>query len=145
MLHLNCSIDIARPAEEVYDFVVDAGNDPEWCDFVLRSELVSGSPGQPGARFRQVQKPGPVGRRIETQLLECDPPKRAQLQWRTSVATFDVEYLLEETLDGCRLTQESAIDLHGWGRLSKPLVRLAAPRSAAQQLQDLKSLLEESS
>lgn len=141
-MQLSRSIDIDRPVEDVYDFVVDSNNDPTWCHLVLRSELVSGTPGEPGARYRQVQKPGPVGKNLDVRLLETDRPTRARIGWSTSAATFDVEYQLEQTQDGTRLTQHSDVTLRRLGRLSKPLVRLVLPKTTERQLDALKDLLE---
>lgn len=141
-MQLSRSIDLAHPVEDVYDFVVDSDNDPSWCHMVLRSECVSGTPGQPGACYRQVQKPSPVGRNLDVRLLEADPPKRALIRWSTSAATVDVEYQLEQTLDGTRLTQNSDVTFRGLGRLSRRLVHLVLPRTTERQLNDLKDVLE---
>lgn len=141
-MQLSRSINIARPVEDVYDFVIDSNNDPAWCDRVLHSELVSGTAGQPGARYQQVQKPGPVGKNLDVRLLEADLPKRVQLRASASAATFDVEYQLEQTPEGTRLTQNSNVTLRGLGRLSEPLVRLVAPKTTERQLNVLKQLLE---
>lgn len=136
------SIEIDRPVEQVYELVADPANDPRWCRWVVRSELLSGTPAQPGARYRQVQRPGPVGRRIELELLRTDAPKHVRLRWHTSAATFDVTYDLEEIAGSTRMTHATRVTVRGVGRLTLPLVRTAAPRSMAQQLADLRDLLE---
>lgn len=143
-MQLSRSIEISRPVTDVHSFVVDSNNDPRWCQMVLHSELVAGSAGEPGARYQQVQRPGPVGRNLDVRLLEADPPKRALIRSSTSAATFDVEYQLEETDGGCRLTQNSDVSFRGVGRLSRPLVHLVLPKNTERQLQDLKTLLERS-
>ena len=46
------TVEIERPVQDVYDFVVDARNDPEWCHKVQSVELVGRDAPGPGARFR---------------------------------------------------------------------------------------------
>lgn len=142
-LQVSRSTEIERPMEEVFRFVADPSNDPRWCRMVRRSEPVSGIPGQAGARYAQVQIPGPVGSRIDLELVEADAPEHVRLRWWTSVATFDVTYELAETDGRTQLTHTSEVSLRGLGRaVSQPLVRVALPRSMEQQLGDLRVLLE---
>lgn len=56
---MTCSVTVSRPREEVFDYIADANNDPVWCLTVLESNLVAGTPGQPAARYQEVQKPDP--------------------------------------------------------------------------------------
>ncbi len=133
---------IDRPVSDVYWFVVDSNNDPQWCRNVLTSKLVSGTAGTAGARYRQVQRPGPVGRNLDVQLLRTDVPRRVELRWHTSVATFDVTYDLSDTDGPSRLIHTSDVSLRKAGHLSRPLVRLVLPVTMKQQLNDLKNVLE---
>lgn len=136
------TVQIDRPVDDVFGFVADCANDPRWCRALTRSELVSGTPAAPGARYRQVQMPGPVGRRIDLELVQVDAPKRVQLRWSTSAATFDVTYDLEESNGSTRMTHASEVSLRGLGRAARPLVRVVLPRTMGQQLDDLRALLE---
>lgn len=140
-VHASRSIEIARPVDEVYDVVVDPANDPRWCRMVVSSQLVDGTPGRPGARYRQVQRPGPVGRRIELELLEVARPGHVRLRWSTAVATFDCAYHLEDRGNTTRMTHTSTVALRGAGRLARPMVGAAMPRSMEQQLTALADLL----
>lgn len=141
-MQLRESIEIERPAGEVFDFVIDPANDPKWCRNVVSSDLTAGTPGRPGARYRVQQGHSPVGRQMRCELLATDPPKRAELRLRTDVATFDVAYEVEETTRGTRLTQTSDVSFRGRGHLVRPIVRVVYPLAMRQQFTALKERLE---
>lgn len=141
-MQLRESIEIERPTDEVFDFVVDLANDPKWCRNVVRSELTAGTPGQAGARYRVEQGSSPVGKTMHCELVAVEPPKRAELRQWTDIATFDVRYEVEEVARGTRLTQVSDVSFRGRGRLIQPLVRLVYPLTMRQQFTALKGYVE---
>ena len=52
MLKFPCTVEIARPIESVASLFLDASRRVRWQDGYLRSELISGTPGEVGARSR---------------------------------------------------------------------------------------------
>ncbi len=139
------SVEIECPIDEVYAYVANSGNDPAWCRNVKESQLVEGTPGEPGARYRQVQGPSPSGRDLDVRLVEVRPPEHVQLQARGSGVTFDVTYELVKTPTGTELTQRSHVRFEGPRHLARPLVRLVYPMTIRQQFGDLRELLERES
>ena len=136
------SIVIERPAEEVFEFIVDSDNDPKWCPTVLESQLVEGSPGQVGTRYRQVQKPGPTEQELDVRIDRVSPPHEVELHSTTDVAESDVTYLLEETASGTRLAQTTNMSFKGFGYLLYPILRFVMPSTVEDQLENLKETLE---
>jgi uncharacterized protein YndB with AHSA1/START domain len=67
-------VTIARPPEEVFAFLADGTNDPQWRPAVADVAHESGSGA--GARYRQGMK-GPMGRRIpaDFEITEHEPPR----------------------------------------------------------------------
>ena len=66
------SIDINRPVEQVYRFLANGLNNPQWRPAVTDIKLASGSPGTFGAVYEQRIK-GPFGIRIPADLgKECN-------------------------------------------------------------------------
>ncbi|HEX9039030.1 MAG TPA: SRPBCC family protein [Ktedonobacterales bacterium] len=63
MAHAENSVTIARPASEVYAFLLDGENNPRWRPAVLSITREPGSPDGVGAIYRQQLK-GPGGRPI---------------------------------------------------------------------------------
>src|SRR5262249_39215717 len=73
MAHAEDSVTIDRPAETVFDFLLDGMNNPKWRAGVLDIEHIAGTPEGIGARFKQGLK-GPGGRRIDGdyQITACE-------------------------------------------------------------------------
>jgi uncharacterized protein YndB with AHSA1/START domain len=49
---LENAIDIAAPAEEIFDVIVDVRNDPRWNPQMLRVQMITAEPVAAGTRFR---------------------------------------------------------------------------------------------
>lgn len=64
MAHAEESITIHRPAETVFNFVLDGMNNPRWRPAVLDIQQMTGKPVGVGAKYKQGLK-GPGGRRID--------------------------------------------------------------------------------
>jgi carbon monoxide dehydrogenase subunit G len=130
-------VEIARPVEEVFAFVSDPRNDPQWCRKV---KSVAGA----GDRFEVVHKPVPLRpeRRMDLRVVERDPPGRFETTQDDGSDRFRVSYELEGTPAGTRLTQRSDADVGAVPRWLFPLWRHGIRRDVARQLRDLKRLLE---
>lgn len=63
MPHAKHTVTIARPPQEVFDYLADGTYNPEWRAGVLEIERTSAAPGE-GATYKQVLA-GPGGRRID--------------------------------------------------------------------------------
>jgi carbon monoxide dehydrogenase subunit G len=129
-------IEIARPVEEVFAFVSDPRNDPQWCPKV---KSVEGS----GDRYEVVHKPVPgrPERRMEMRRMSADPPRRIAWTQEDGHDSFRVTYELEAAGDGTRLRQRSEAEV-GVPRWLHPLWRRGIGRDVKRQLAALKKLLE---
>jgi uncharacterized protein YndB with AHSA1/START domain len=141
-IRIERSVRLARPAVEVFDFVADARNDPQWCSKVRSVELVSPTAGL-DASYAVVHKPVP-GRPARKMEMTCTAFERPRsISWRQDDGTdvFLVTYTIEELGDRSRLTQRSEAQL-GSSRLLRPVYRRGIGRDMAKQLDSLKKLLE---
>jgi uncharacterized membrane protein len=131
------SVEIDRPAAEVFAFVADARNDPRWCPKVRSVEQVDSD------RFAVVHKPvpGKPERRLDMTRVSMEAPRRIEWLEEDGVDVFRVTYELEDTPGGTRLTQRSRADL-GSSRLLRPIYKAGIGRDIARQLKELKKLLE---
>jgi uncharacterized protein YndB with AHSA1/START domain len=133
-------IEIARPVEEVFDFVADARNDVRWCRKVQSVERVG------EGRYAVVHKPVPgrPARRMEMTRAAWDPPR--SLEWLEDDGTdaFRVQYSLSPVRDGraTRFVQRSDATVGAVPRWLHPLWRHGIGRDVQRQLRDLKRLLE---
>jgi hypothetical protein len=134
---------IDRHIEEVFDFVADPLNDPEWCPKVLRVEQVEGDGPGPGARYDVLHRPIPLRppRRLVHTCVAWEPPVRIAWHEDDGTDVFDVTYALGSVWTSTRLTQHDAIRL-GAPRPLHPLLRAGIGRDVARQLRTLKRVLE---
>jgi uncharacterized protein YndB with AHSA1/START domain len=137
------SVVIARPAEEVFAYLLDARHDPQWCPKVLTVEQVQGAGPGVGARYRTTHRPIPLRppREMDHRCLSATPPRR--IEWREDDGTdeFLVTYDLEDRGSATCLTQRSVARLGAWRPLH-PLLRAGIGHDIAHQLRALKTVLE---
>jgi uncharacterized protein YndB with AHSA1/START domain len=137
------SIEIERPADEVFDFLVDARNDVRWCHKVRSVELVSPDGPGAGARYRVVHKPVPL-RPAREMDYSCEAAERPhRIAWREDDGTdvIEVEYRLTPDDGGTLFEQRDEAHL-GAPRLLRPVLRAGLRHDLGRQLRALRRLLE---
>src|SRR5215472_5567743 len=74
MAHAEGNITINRPAETVFNFLLDGMNNPHWRPAVIDIQQMPDKPLGMGAKYKQGLK-GPGGRRIDGdyEIVECQP------------------------------------------------------------------------
>lgn len=135
---------IARPPEELWGYVADPRNDPQWCQRVESVEQVTGEEPGRGAGYRVVHRPvpfrGPV--QMTVTIEEYAPPRRLRFREEDEEAAFEVSYELEPIAAGTRLTQRDRIEWRKLPSLGRPIARWFVGRTVQRQLSTLKRLLE---
>lgn len=140
------SIEIGRPPQEVFSYVSDVSNYPEWMAHVL--EILQDTPSPPHEGDRFVVAIKSVGRRFETpyERTSYKPNRRCtdravggpipNQQWQS---TF------EKAPGGTRLTRAVKARPGGLLKVLEPLQKRAAERQLKRDLKTLKDVLEASS
>jgi polyketide cyclase/dehydrase/lipid transport protein len=143
VVELSRSVVIARAGKDVFAYLADARNDPEWCPKVLSVDQIEGDGPGPGARYRVTHRPIPVrpAREMDHTCLSWTPPTR--IQWREDDGTdvLIVTYTLEALSGATRLTQRSDAALRA-PRVFHPLMRAGIGHDISRQLKTLKAKLE---
>ena len=105
-----------RPAEEVFTYIADGLNGPNWRSGITDVGLVYGSGA--GAIYKQGVK-GPGGRRVDAdyRVTAYEPNRRLAFEAIAGPVRPTGEYLLEEVGDGTRLTFSLQAELSGIKRL----------------------------
>jgi len=142
-MKIDKTIAIARPPEEVWDFIADARNDPHWCDKVDSVEQVAGEGPGPEARYRVLHRPIRLkkAKELAVTVHEYDRPRQLRLREEDDDAVFEVTYRLLATAEGTDLTQVDEID---W-KIPFPgpqIGRLMVSRDIERQFSALKRRLE---
>ena len=134
------SIVINRPRAEVFRFVANHENDPQWRPGIVDISRASGE-GQ-GAVYRQGVK-GPMGRRIPADVEVTAYEENSHVAFRTLAGPVRPEgsYKFEDADGGTRVTFALSANLRGLQKLMAPMVSRSMT-SQVGSLENLKRVLE---
>jgi uncharacterized membrane protein len=129
------------PRDDVFAFLADPENDPQWRSGVLDLKRVSGS--GIGARYAQGVK-GPGGRRIpaDIEITELAPGETIAFQTLTGPVRPRGRYELTAVDGGTRVRFELEANITGFKRLIAPMVQKTMNNEVGQ-LDRLKGVIEQ--
>jgi uncharacterized protein YndB with AHSA1/START domain len=133
---------IRRPVEEVFDFVADERNEPQYNRRMTKAEKITPGPVGVGTRFRSVMTG--VGRAAEMTIDFTGYEQPRRLVSATHLSNMDIKgTLLSEPLpEGTRMRWVWNLEPHGFYRFLGPLVRWMGERQERAIWTGLKQLLE---
>ena len=126
------TIEIARTPEEVFAYLTDVANLPEWQSGVRRAELRDG-------KIRETRSF--LGREMDTtlEILANEPPRLFTLKALDSPVPFTVQHELAQAEEGTRLTVVAEGDVPSF---ASGLVAQRAKRQFSKDFARLKEILE---
>jgi carbon monoxide dehydrogenase subunit G len=134
---------VERPPEEVFAFLTDVSNVPEWQSGAMAVREVDGGL-DVGATYIQELKF--LGKRFQTtiEVTELEPARRFSLRTRSGPIPFQVRHTLEPTEggDATRLRVELEGDPGGLFKLAESLVMRNVQRELEGDFARLKELVE---
>jgi uncharacterized protein YndB with AHSA1/START domain len=132
---------INRAPAEVFAFISNAENDPQWRSGVLDIARVSGDGGA-GTRYRQGVK-GPMGRRIpaDVEITESRPNELHAFRATEGPVRPEGRYELSPVNGGTRVRFALAAEVRGLKKLMAPIVQRTMEREVTG-LERLKQVLE---
>jgi hypothetical protein len=132
---------IRRPIADVFAFLADFENIPEWNYAIVETHKVSEGPVGVGTIYQQVRSvPSRSEERFE--VTAYNPPRQLEIHGQLGPFPSRLSYALDAIVEGTRVTNTVELELRGPGRV---LGRVAVPRirdAVAANLQKLKELLE---
>lgn len=140
------SVFIARPPQEVFDFIVVPANTPVWDSSITKAEQVGTDPIGLGTQAHGTSKI--MGRHFDwtTEIVEYDVPTRLSQKSVGGKMDFTVTNSFVAEGTGTRLTYriDAASGLGGvFGKLADPFVERAQGRTVRANLETLADLLAE--
>lgn len=132
---------IGRPAEEVFSFVADVENNPEWQSGMTSCEWTTPPPIRVGSTYRQTASF--LGRPVIStfEVTEFEPDRLIRFTTIESSFPIDVVRRVEPVADGtCQVVAEISGEPPGPGVLA-PVIRRIAQRSVDGDYDRLVSLL----
>jgi uncharacterized membrane protein len=142
MTKLEVSVVIDRPIEEVFSFVADFENSPQWmAELVEAKQTSEGSVGV-GTTLSGVANP--LGRRAEStqEVTEYEPNSKFAIKSTSGPVTSEDAYIFESVAGGTRVTRVVKAELGGFFRMAEPLVVRMMRRQFETNFATLKDLLE---
>ena len=139
------SIEIARPPEEVFAYVIDPSRMAEWQESVVSARAEGGGPPAVGSKAITSRKIGRRERTMTMEITNISPPR----SWTVRGIDGPVRGIVNGTVDPLddgarsRVTIELDFEGHGLGKLLVPLVvRRQAQTEMPRNLRNLKERLE---
>ena len=142
-MHLEASVDINRPLSEVFTYVSDVGNYPQWMAHVL--DVRKHTPGTRQQSDSFVVAIKSVGRRFETPYERTSYEADRRYTDRAvggPIPNQRWHSAFRELPGGTRFTRAVDVESGGLLKLLEPLQKRAAARQLERDLQTLKHVLE---
>ncbi|MBX2802517.1 MAG: SRPBCC family protein [Myxococcales bacterium] len=142
-MQIQSSIEIDRPADEVFDFVSNFENNPRWQSGMRHAQFTSEPPLRVGSTYEQ--RATFLGRAIVTTFEVTDLKPGRSVSIASIESTFPIQVVREvlPLSEGrCRVTAHVAGQTEGWFRLLGPVMRFMVKRSVDGDYATLKRMLE---
>jgi carbon monoxide dehydrogenase subunit G len=133
---------VERPPDEVFAFLTDLSNVPEWQSGAIEVREPEGELAV-GTTYVEVLKF--LGRRIETtiQVTEYEPARRFSIETLSGPIPFQVQHTLEPAgAGGTKLSVTLEGEPGGFFKLAEPLVMRNAQRQVENDFATLKRMVE---
>ena len=142
MFELRTEILISRPVEEVFNFVADNENDPQWCIPVVETVRIAGDAPGIGAKYKFASKVGllEVGGEFET--VEFKPLERIEWSGTSPFNDYTGYYDLQVDQGGTRLVEVVRFESKGIFKLFASRMNGQFQGNYDEQMRKLKQLLE---
>ena len=141
MIRLTKAVEIERPVDEVFAFVANLENIPRWNGDVVKTKKMSAGPIEAGTTFRQYRD-GLSGAGEAVAITAHSPHERLEVRARLADSPAQLTYEFDEVDGGTRLINEIEVDPKGAMRLITPVVESRVGHSVAENLAELKRVLE---
>lgn len=134
--------EISATVETVWEAITDLESAPSWVpDLISVRRVSSGSIGV-GSQFEQVMRV--QGREVEmtVTIRQFDPPNLIAHTGEGKSVKISGKAILEETSEGCRITNEWSLELSGFLKLAAPIAGNWTKNNIEESMQALKRRLE---
>lgn len=127
MAHYRATVPSTRTQEETWDYLADFRSTAEWDPSIVRTHLVDGTPGEPGARFAVTFRQ--LGRESTLDYVTLEAVRPHRLVYRAvtrSVTSLDTITVGPDA----SVTYEAQLELHGVRKVLDPVLQLVLTRAS---------------
>jgi uncharacterized protein YndB with AHSA1/START domain len=137
------SIEINRPAEEVFAYIDQVDRHNEWQDQLESTTVETDGPVRVGTRVVERRNVPGGARDFPFEITEHDPPRRVSFRGTAGMIRPVGTYTVDPTGESrSRMSSELDLKGHGIGKLFAPLALRQAAKQAPADHKKLKELLE---
>jgi uncharacterized membrane protein len=143
MITVQAGGEIARPADEVFDFIANFENNPIWQQGMRSARWTSVPPIHVGSTYEQVARF--LGRDVVSsfEVIAYTPGRRITIATRRGSFPITVTRSVEPIdAQHCRVQANIEGDASGFFRLAKPVLQRLVERSIRGDYRRLKTILE---
>jgi carbon monoxide dehydrogenase subunit G len=119
MIVTHGDVSIQRPIEEVFDFVADARNEPDWLPGATRVQKVTDGPISQGTRFEGDYARAGI---VSLEPVEFERPSHVTFRARSRIVHFDDTVTLWAEGAGTRLQASMKAYPQGFMRVMEPVM-----------------------
>lgn len=142
-MRVSTSIDVERPAAEVFDFVSDVPNNPSWQRGQQSARWTSDPPLRVGSTYDQHARF--LGRDVVNSFRVVDYEPGRRVRFTSTAGSFPLTItrtVVERPNGSSSFTEEVDGDPRGFFRIAEPLLRPLVARKIRGDFARLKTLLE---
>lgn len=143
MITIAHTVTIARRVPDVFSFVADLENLPQWQSEVVTSTVTTPGPTRVGTRFTEEVKI--VGKKVPTACEVTDFVPDQRIGFTAASPAIDYHGLFtvsDNTNQATDVTLKASVQLKSWFRLVAPLFAREVRNGARKELETLKQVLE---
>lgn len=141
-MHLENTLTIRRSPEEVFEYLADFENVPNWNYAIVETRKTSEGPVGVGATYRQTRSiPSPAEETFT--VTEFEPDHRLAIRGDLGPFQGTLTYELDGVAGGTQLTNRADLEGKGLAKVAAPLLGGRVGDAVAANLQKLKEILEE--
>ena len=143
MIRFRFAIDVARPVQDVFDYVTEPATLREW-QGTEKVEHVTPGPVRLGSRLREVRVI--LGRRLDSlsEVVAYEPPRRFEIRILSGPMPVEDRWTFEPTMRGTRVVFSTEGSARGVLRAVEPLIAAVLERRRRAHHARLKRALEAS-
>lgn len=145
MIDIRSHTHISAPPGDVFAYIADFANNPEWQSGMKTATWTSEPPLRVGSTYDQVATF--FGRVIEShfEVTAYEPGRSVTIETRSGSFPITVTRTVQQAANGCRVDAHVRGEPSGFLGMARPLMRWVVKRSVDHDYRRLKALLEEGS
>ncbi|MBN1482911.1 hypothetical protein EH223_13335 [candidate division KSB1 bacterium] len=142
MIKVTVSIDIHRPAADIFSYISNFANNSKWQSGVTDAYFTTDPPVRRGSGYNQVARF--FGRKIESsfEVIGYEPGRLIKAAGKTKPLSLAITRMIEQVVEGSKVTTIVEGDMIGLLKFAEPLLQKRLQRSIEKEHKKLKKLLE---